>query len=171
MRSYESVWPMKSSRLAVTRRVPQSVLNFELHIIYIFIVHQWRLTRILERGPIPQHGNVIALSRSSGSDPEQYDGNRHKRNAMVCVPTSFAPSITLVALSRIWASATSISNDNCLVFSPEIRIISDEFGVFRPWKALFRFLEITKRCVLSFFKKVGKHTIKIKTCFFYLTAL
>ena len=27
-----------------------------------FIVHIWRLTRILERGPIPQNGNVIVFS-------------------------------------------------------------------------------------------------------------
>jgi hypothetical protein len=38
-----------------------------------------------------------------------------------------------------------LSNDNYLVFSREIRIFSDEIGVFRPWKILFRFLEITKR--------------------------
>ena len=45
-----------------------------------FIVHIWRLTpRILERGPIPQNGNVIVWSRSSSPDPEQYDGNRHIR--------------------------------------------------------------------------------------------
>ena len=44
-----------------------------------FIVHIWRLTRIRERGPIPQNGNVIVLSRSSSPDPEQYDGNRHIR--------------------------------------------------------------------------------------------
>ena len=44
-----------------------------------FIVHIWRLTRILERGPIPQNGSVIVLSRSSSPDPEQYDGNRHIR--------------------------------------------------------------------------------------------
>ena len=45
------------------------------------------------------NGNVIALSRSSGSDPEQYDGNRHKRNVMVC---AWAPKldVTLVALSE-----------------------------------------------------------------------
>jgi len=42
-----------------------------------FIVYTWRLTRILERGPIPR--NVIVLSRSSSPDPEQYDGNRHIR--------------------------------------------------------------------------------------------
>ncbi len=44
-----------------------------------FIVHIWRLTRILERGPKPQNGNIIVLSRSSSPDPEQYDGNRHIR--------------------------------------------------------------------------------------------
>ena len=26
-----------------------------------FIVHIWRLTRILERGPTPQNGNVIVV--------------------------------------------------------------------------------------------------------------
>ena len=55
------------------------------------------MTRILEQGPIPQHRNVIVLSLSSSLDPEQYDGNRHTRNAMVCFPTSLGPSQTLIS--------------------------------------------------------------------------
>ena len=62
-----------------------------------FIVHIWRWTRILERDPIPQHRNVIVFSLSSSLDPEQYDGNRHTRNAMVCYPTSLGSSQTLIS--------------------------------------------------------------------------
>ncbi len=67
----------------------------------------------------------------------------------------------------------SLSNDNNTFFSPrEIRITSlMNFGFFRSLKALIRFLEITQRYGLEiggafypFFKKVGKHTIKFKTC-------
>ena len=56
-----------------------------------FIVHQLRYIRILEQGPIPQHGNVTVLSRASGSDPGRYEGNRNSRNVMVCVATSLGP--------------------------------------------------------------------------------
>ena len=67
-------------------RCPGPTRTFIVHII-------WRLTRILERGPIPQNGNVVVLSRSSIPNPEQYDGNRHIRMEWFVSPPAWAPNL------------------------------------------------------------------------------
>ncbi len=73
-----------------TLQFPVETIQITIYIIKLFVlfinVYHSYIGVWPAWGPIPQHGNLlIALSRTSSPDPEQYDDNRHTRNVMVCL--------------------------------------------------------------------------------------